>query len=183
MGKIAFITDANGITGSAILGYLVQTTNSKQGSKIVMTSRCPFKRATSDPCVEYIALDFSQKPEILAEKMRGVRKEVIYAYFSPYIHVDDFAELNTANRLLFENFLSALLEVPLDLESALSRPEGNTTMSTCTLYRLQLVKKSPVEKPVSTTSTSRRRIFSLQAEGLTLELERHPARGHHRHNK
>src|SRR5947209_9844365 len=124
MGKVAFITGANGITGSAILEHLVQTTNSEQWSKIVITSRSPFKSAISDPRVEFIALDFSQKPEILEEEMGGVCKEVIHAYFSSYVHVDDFAELNTANRLLFENFLSALFEVSPDLENCTLQTGG-----------------------------------------------------------
>jgi len=38
MSKVAFITGANGITGSVILGYLLQTTNSEKWSKIVITS-------------------------------------------------------------------------------------------------------------------------------------------------
>ena len=97
--------------GSAILEYLVQTTTSEQWSKIITTSRSPFKAVISDPRVEFIALDFSQKPEVLAEKMRGICEEVTHAYFSSYIHKDDFAELNAANSSLFENFLSALLEV------------------------------------------------------------------------
>ena len=59
MGKVAFITGANSITRSAILGYLVQTTNSEQRSKTVITSHSPFKSAISDPRVGFIALDFS----------------------------------------------------------------------------------------------------------------------------
>jgi hypothetical protein len=53
MDKVAFITGPNGITGSAILEYLVQTTNSEQWSKIVITSHSPFKSAISDPRVEF----------------------------------------------------------------------------------------------------------------------------------
>jgi nucleoside-diphosphate-sugar epimerase len=124
MGKVAFITGANGITGSAILEYLIQTTNSEQWSKIIITSRSPFKSTISDPRVEFIALDFSQKPEILAEKMCWVCKEVTHAYFASYVHVDDFAELNTANRSLFENFLNALLEVSPDLENCTLQTGG-----------------------------------------------------------
>ena len=55
--------------------------------------------------------------------MRGVSKEITRAYFS-YVHVDGFAELNTANRSLFENFLSVLLEVSLDLENCTLQTGG-----------------------------------------------------------
>jgi hypothetical protein len=58
------------------------------------------------------------------EKMHGVRKEVTHAYFSSYAHVDDFAELNTANRSFFENFPSALLEVSPDLENCTLKTGG-----------------------------------------------------------
>jgi nucleoside-diphosphate-sugar epimerase len=124
MGRVAFITGANGITGSAILEYLVQTTTSEQWSKIITTSRSPFKTTISDPRVEFIALDFSQKPDTLVGKMRGLCKEVTHAYFSSYVHKDDFAELNTANSSLFENFLSALLEVSPDLENCTLQTGG-----------------------------------------------------------
>lgn len=80
MANVAFITGANGITGSAILEYLVQTTTSEQWSKIITTSRGPFKTTVSDPRVSFIALDFSQKPDVLAKTMRGVCNDVTHAY-------------------------------------------------------------------------------------------------------
>jgi len=124
MGKVAFITGANGITGSAILEYLVKTTTAEQWSKIVTTSRSPFQTAIDDPRVDFIALDFSQTAEILVEKMHDVCKDVTHAYFSSYVHKDDFAELNTANRALFENFLTALVEVAPELENCTLQTGG-----------------------------------------------------------
>ena len=124
MGKVALITGANGITGGAILEYLVQTTTSEEWSKIVTTSRSPFKTTVSDPRVSFIALDFSQKPDVLLKEMRGVCKEVTHAYFSSYVHKDDFAELNTANSSLFENFLTALMEASPDLENCTLQTGG-----------------------------------------------------------
>jgi nucleoside-diphosphate-sugar epimerase len=124
MGRVAFITGANGITGSAILEHLIQTTTSEQWSKIITTSRSTFKSTISDPRVEFIALDFSQKPDILVKEMRGLCREVTHAYFSSYVHKDDFAELNTANSSLFENFLTALLEVSPDLENCTLQTGG-----------------------------------------------------------
>lgn len=92
--------------------------------------------------------------------MRGICEEVTHAYFSCYIHKDDFAELNAANSSLFENFLVLSWKYPPILKIALSKPEGSTTMLTYTLWLLLLVKKSPVEKLPSTTSISLRRTFS-----------------------
>ena len=128
MGKVALITGANGITGSAILEYLAITTTSEQWSKIIATSRSPFQTNINDPRVEFIALDFSQ-PTALVDKMRDVCKGVTHAYFSSYVHKDDFAELNTANRALFENFLTALVEVASDLENCTLQTGGKVMAS------------------------------------------------------
>ena len=130
VGKVALITGANGITGSAIFEYLVKTTTPEQWSKIITTSRSPFQTNINDPRVEFIALDFSQEPAKLVEKMRSVCKNVTHAYFSSYVHKDDFAELNTANRLLFENFLTALIEVAPDLENCTLQTGGKVKAST-----------------------------------------------------
>lgn len=124
MGKVAFITGATGITGSAIFEYLVQTTTSEQWSKIITTSRSPFKTTVSDSRVSFIALDFSQTPDALVKAMRGVCDDVTHAYFSSYVHKDDFAELNTANSSLFETFLTALLEVSPNLENCTLQTGG-----------------------------------------------------------
>lgn len=124
MGKVAFITGANGITGSAILEYLVKTTTTEQWSKIVTTSRSPFQTTIDDQRVDFIALDFSQKAEVLVEKMHDICKNVTHAYFSSYVHKDDFAELNTANRALFENFLTALVDVAPALENCTLQTGG-----------------------------------------------------------
>ena len=107
--KVAFITGGNGITGSALIEYLAKNTKVNEFQKIITTSRSPFQTTVSDPRIEFIALDFTQKAEALAERMRDVCREVTHAYFSSYVHKDDFQELNTANQALFQNFLEALL--------------------------------------------------------------------------
>lgn len=115
--KVAFITGGNGITGSALIEYLAKNTTADQWSKIITTSRSPFKTDVSDPRIVFIPLDFTEKPGALAEKMREVCAPVTHAYFSSYVHKDDFAELNTANSALFENFLTALLDVAPKLQN------------------------------------------------------------------
>ena len=124
MAKVALITGANGITGSAILEHLVKHTTASEWSRIIISSRSPLKTTVSDPRVEFIALDFSNPPEKLAEQMRDPCGHVTHAYFSSYVHCDDFAELNRMNRFLFENFLSALTSVAKGLQNCTLQTGG-----------------------------------------------------------
>ncbi|KAK4999979.1 hypothetical protein LTR66_001067 [Elasticomyces elasticus] len=111
MGRVALITGGNGITGGAILEYLVRTSATDQWTNIIVTSRSPFKTTVQDPRIKFIALDFSESSIELAKKMQDECAKATHAYFSSYVHKDDFAELNTANRALFEHFLGALVKV------------------------------------------------------------------------
>jgi nucleoside-diphosphate-sugar epimerase len=117
MAKVAFITGGNGITGSAILEHLVTKTDVSQWNKIIVTSRSPFKTTVQDPRIEFIALDFTQDVEQLVQLMRDACSQITHAYFSSYVHKDDFAELNLANERLFANFLDALTSVAPRLEN------------------------------------------------------------------
>ena len=100
MTKVALVTGGKGITGSAILEYLVKTTTTSEWSKIVVTSRSPFKRTVQDDRITFIALDFSNDPSILIEQMHLVCADVTHAYFPSYVRKDDFSELNNANEAL-----------------------------------------------------------------------------------
>lgn len=73
MSKVALITGANGITGSAILEHLAKHTTASEWSRIIITSRSPLKTTVSDPRVEFIALDFSSRcePRRLGERQAG----------------------------------------------------------------------------------------------------------------
>ncbi|KAJ9654477.1 hypothetical protein H2198_006486 [Neophaeococcomyces mojaviensis] len=122
--KTAFVTGGNGITGSAIVEYLVNNTKAEEWQRIITTSRSPFKNAVSDPRIEFIALDFTNPPEVLIEKMRDVCNDVTHTYFSSYVHRDDFQELNIANCALFENFLNALTAVAPNLASVTLQTGG-----------------------------------------------------------
>ena len=129
MAKVALITGGNGITGSAIIEHLVQTTNEEQWSRIIVTSRSPFETIVSDSRVEFIALDFTKDSETLASLMRDTCAAVTHAYFSSYVHRDDFAELNAANKALFENFLKALVQVAPKLENCTLQTGGMWSLS------------------------------------------------------
>ncbi|KAK4570475.1 hypothetical protein LTR86_002555 [Recurvomyces mirabilis] len=124
MGRTAFITGGNGITGSAITEYLAQNTSKDDWEEIIVTSRSPFKTTVSDPRIHFIALDFTQDAAALAEAMKERCAKVTHAYFSSYVHKDDFAELNSANQALFENFLGALVEVAPKLENCTLQTGG-----------------------------------------------------------
>lgn len=124
MPKVAFITGGNGISGGAIAEYLVAQTTSEQWSKIIVTSRSPFKTNLKDPRVSFIALDFSHPVDTLVADMKQLCSDTTHAFFSSYIHKDDFAELNSANQGLFENFLNALTEVAPSLENVTLQTGG-----------------------------------------------------------
>lgn len=86
-GKVAFITGGNGITGSAILEHLAKHTSSQEWARIVVTSRSPFVQLVHDPRIQFVALDFTKKPAVLAAEMRAAGcDDVTHAYFSSYIH-------------------------------------------------------------------------------------------------
>ncbi|KAJ5772720.1 hypothetical protein N7520_003249 [Penicillium odoratum] len=124
MAKVALITGANGITGSAIMDHLTQYTKSDEWSRIVLSSRSPLTLNVTDPRVEFIALDFTKSPEELVNEMKDVCADVTHAYFCSYVHKDDFKELNKANKSLFENFLEALLSVAGNLQNCTLQTGG-----------------------------------------------------------
>ena len=94
---------------TSILKHLVENTTIDEWSELIVTSRSPFKTIVSDPRIKFIALDFSQDVKALATSMKDVCANVTHAYFSSYVHKDDFTELNKANEQLFSNFLDALI--------------------------------------------------------------------------
>lgn len=77
-------------------------------SKIVVTSRSPLKNYWQDPRVEFLALDFLSSIDELIQKMSVICDNVTHAYFTSYVHTDDFARLRDLNIPLFTNFLTAI---------------------------------------------------------------------------
>ena len=117
MAKVALITGGNGISGSAILEHLALKTSASEWRKIVVTSRTPLQTTLVDERIVFVALNFTKDSQHLAEKMRNVCADVSHAYFTSYVHKEDFDELNRANEQLFANFLDAMLEVAPGLRS------------------------------------------------------------------
>lgn len=125
MSNVAFVTGGNGITGSAIIEELVRS-DKDQWSRIIVTSRSPFKTTVHDPRIEFVALDFTDDAQTLAAAMKKTCADVTHAYFSSYVHRDDFVELNSANKELFENFLDALLQVTTGLRNCTLQTGGES---------------------------------------------------------
>ncbi|KAF7590620.1 hypothetical protein BBP40_002615 [Aspergillus hancockii] len=113
--KVALVTGANGITGYAIIEYLIRRPET-EWSKIIVTSRKPLANYWVDPRVEFIALDFLEAEEILVQKMKTICSEVTHAYFTSYIHNNDFNKLAEKNCPLFRNFLVVIDTVCPSLE-------------------------------------------------------------------
>nr|D7PI19.1 RecName: Full=Short chain dehydrogenase gsfE; AltName: Full=Griseofulvin synthesis protein E [Penicillium aethiopicum]ADI24957.1 GsfE [Penicillium aethiopicum] len=124
MPKTAFITGANGLSGSAIVEYLCNTTTSDDWGSIIVTSRSPFKSTVMDPRIKFIALDFVNDVSSLVETMKEVCGAVTHAYFCSYLHKDDFAESYTVNKALFENFIAAIDKAAPKLENVTLQTGG-----------------------------------------------------------
>jgi nucleoside-diphosphate-sugar epimerase len=124
MSKVAFITGANGISGGAILEHLVDNTTEKEWSKIIITSRNSFQSRMQDPRVHFIALDFTASPSELVPLMYELCKDTMNAYFTSYVHDDNFSNLAAANTSLFSNFLTALTTVAAGLENVTLQTSG-----------------------------------------------------------
>lgn len=118
------MTGANGITGSAITEYLAQNKKASEFSKIIVTSRSPLQTSVTDSRITFIALDFTETPQTLIPRMQSLCSTVTHAYFSSYVHSDDFVKLNTLNHDIFENFLLALVEVAPKLENVTLQTGG-----------------------------------------------------------
>ncbi|CAG8948066.1 unnamed protein product [Penicillium salamii] len=95
--KVAFVAGANGISGSAIIDHLVKQPDSE----------CPIKSICTDPRVRFVAIDFLRPVEEIVEQIRDLCKNVTHAFFTSYVHDNDFSVLHVKNGPLFRNFLEA----------------------------------------------------------------------------
>ncbi|KAF2843998.1 hypothetical protein T440DRAFT_512419 [Plenodomus tracheiphilus IPT5] len=105
--KVAFVTGANGISGNAIIEHLIRQPRG-EWSRIVVTSRNAPSNYWEDPRVEFIELDFLSPVEDLISRMTPICNDVTHAYFTSYVHVDEFNKLKDSNVALFENFLTTI---------------------------------------------------------------------------
>ncbi|KAF4547705.1 Hypothetical protein D9617_37g012310 [Elsinoe fawcettii] len=106
--KVAFVAGANGISGNAIVEHLIRTPKT-EWSRIIISSRSPLKCYWQDPRVEFVAIDFLKPVDEIVAKLESANcTQVTHAFFTSYVHVDDFARLRELNVPLFENFLNAI---------------------------------------------------------------------------
>ncbi|KAF9884380.1 hypothetical protein FE257_001836 [Aspergillus nanangensis] len=107
MAKVAFVTGCNGVSGNAIVEYLIRQPK-EEWRRIVITSRSPLKSYWQDPRIDFVAIDFLAPLDEITGEMAGVCADVTHAFFTSYVHTDDFAALKLLNVPLFENFLTAI---------------------------------------------------------------------------
>ncbi len=138
MPKVALVTGVNGITGSAITEYLVAQTTKEQWSKIIVTSRSPARLPLDDPRLTFVALDFTKGVTDLVQDMESICAETTHAFFSSYVHKDNFEELAATNCSLWDNFLTALIAVAPTLQNITLQTGGKH-------YNLHI---NPVSTPV-----------------------------------
>ncbi|KAI0592716.1 hypothetical protein F4775DRAFT_599689 [Biscogniauxia sp. FL1348] len=106
-GKVAFVTGVNGISGNAIVEHLIRQPP-EEWTEIIITSRSPLKTYWQDYRIRFIAIDFLQPLEETIKRMAFLCRRVTHAFFTSYVHHDDFAQLKEHNVPLFENFLTAI---------------------------------------------------------------------------
>ncbi|KAJ5326862.1 uncharacterized protein MYU51_001541 [Penicillium brevicompactum] len=104
--KVAFVTGVNGISGSAIVDHLIKQPHS-EWSEIIITSRSPIKSTQIDSRVRFVAIDFLRPVEEIVEQIKDLCKNVTHAFFTSYVHDNDFSILYKKNGPLFRHFLEA----------------------------------------------------------------------------
>ncbi|KAJ6194059.1 nucleoside-diphosphate-sugar epimerase GsfE [Bipolaris maydis] len=105
--KVALITGANGISGHALIEHLIRQPRS-EWSKIVISSRSPLVSYWVDPRVEFVSIDFLSPVEDVIKRMKTLCYDVTHAFFTSYVHADNFKELKVLNTPLFRTFLVAI---------------------------------------------------------------------------
>ncbi|KAK8015766.1 3-oxo-Delta(4-5)-steroid 5-beta-reductase [Apiospora marii] len=165
MTKTAFITGANGISGSALVEHLCNTTTPDDWSSIIVTSRSAFKPppTVTDPRITFVALDFLHDVPSLVKQMQEVCRPVTHAYFCSYLHKDDFSEAYAANTALFEHFLVALDQTAPHLQNVTLQTGGK-------YYNLHV---EPVPSPARENDPRRHgplQNFYFPQEGLLAQM-------------
>ncbi|KAF2034279.1 nucleoside-diphosphate-sugar epimerase GsfE [Setomelanomma holmii] len=106
--KVAFVSGANRLSGNAIIEYLIRLPKA-EFSRIIISSRSPLATTWQDHRVDFVAIDFLASVADIKQKLEEAGcHEVTHAYFTSYIHKDDFNALKEANIPLFRNFVDAI---------------------------------------------------------------------------
>ncbi|KEF51219.1 uncharacterized protein A1O9_12722 [Exophiala aquamarina CBS 119918] len=105
--KVAFVSGGNGISGNAIIEQLIRT-SSDDWSKIIVSSKSVLLERWQDPRIEFIALDFLEPVDSIIKQMTPSCQAITHAFYTSYVHSEDFAKLPEYNIPLFKNFLTAV---------------------------------------------------------------------------
>ncbi|PWY83404.1 NAD-dependent epimerase/dehydratase [Aspergillus heteromorphus CBS 117.55] len=105
--KVAFVTGANGVSGYAIVEHLIRQPK-EEWSKIIVSSRRPPPTPWIDPRVEFVAVDFLNPVEKIVVRLTKICAAVTHAFFTSYVHYNDFKILRDRNVPLFRNFLDTV---------------------------------------------------------------------------
>lgn len=105
--KVAFVAGCNGVSGNAIVEFLIRQPK-EEWSHIIVSSRSPLKNYWQDPRVEFVAIDFLESAKAIIPKLPLSCKKTTHAYYTSYVHTDDFAKLRDYNVPLFEHFLTVI---------------------------------------------------------------------------
>jgi hypothetical protein len=81
-----------------------------------------------DPRIEFIALDYLSPVSELIEQQKEICKDVTHAFFTSYVHVNDFKLLKEKNVPLFANFLDSLDAVAPNLENVCLQTGGKVRL-------------------------------------------------------
>lgn len=103
-------------------------------SKIVVTSRSPLRTYWQDPRVEFVAIDFLNLVEDIIKKMTPICEDVSHAFFTSYVHTDDFTKLRDMNVPLFQNFLTAIDTVAGTSLQRICLQTGGKVMMQCCVH-------------------------------------------------
>lgn len=111
----------------------------KKRSKIIITSRRPLKARFTDPRVEFIALDFLNSPESIVNQIKELCADVTHAFFTSYIHDNDFSKLYEKNGPLFRNYLEAVDQACPKLQRVVLQTGGKVRCGCPRFQRLQFL--------------------------------------------
>lgn len=90
----------------------------------MITSRRPLAVYWQDPRIDFISLDFLSPVEDLKAQMEVLCKDVTHAFFTSYVHDNDFAVLKEKNVPLFQNFLDSIDAVAPSLQNVCLQTGG-----------------------------------------------------------
>lgn len=94
-----------------------------------MTSRRPLPNAWVDPRVRFVAVDFLDSVDRISAVLKDVCSDVTHAFFTSYVHSDDFRLLRDKNVPLFRNFLDSVDTVCPKLQRVCLQTGGKVSLT------------------------------------------------------